>query len=175
MGNSYDVLPKTFGDLVLKDEVVQFIIKEDDIIETKFSVVDKKENSFKKEKTVRNINKKDSLYNPKGKNLPSNRLAIKSIIRFLSKRDLSITNTYEKWYRVAFAIATSFTYDIGEKYFLSLCRLDKAKHNEIESKNLLISCYEKTGFKISFNTIYHYAQEYGYKSKNIVRGGSEDV
>jgi len=161
-------------DLVVKKKVSQFIIKKEDFIETTIKTI-RKDNTTKKERKVRNINKKDALFNPKGKNIPSNRLAIKSIIKFLSKRDLSITNTYEKWYRVAFAIATSFTYDIGEKYFLSLCRLDKEKHNELESKNLLISCYEKTDFKISFNTIYHYAQEYGYKSKNIVRDGNEGV
>lgn len=161
--------------LVLKEKASQFIIKENDIIKAKSNIESKKGNLIKKEKTVRNINKKDALYNPKGRNNPSNRFAIKSIIKFLSKRNLSITNTYEKWYKVAFAISTSFTYDIGEKYFLSLCRLDKEKHNEIESKNLLVSCYEKTDFKISFNTIYHYTKEYGYKSKNIVRDGNEDV
>jgi hypothetical protein len=162
--------------LVLKDKIAPFVIIVDDIIiENTFDTENKRVDSLKKGKSVKTVNKKDALYNPKGKNIPSNRLAIKSIIKFLSKRNLSITNSYEKWYRVAFAIATSFTYDIGEKYFLSLCRLDKEKHNEIESKNLLISCYEKTDFKISFNTIYHYAQENGYKSKNIVRDGNEGV
>ena len=72
---------------------------------------------------------------------------------------------YDKWYRVAFAISNTFTHDIGEKYFMKLCELDGDNHNEIESKNLLVNCYETTGGDIKFQSIYHYAQELGYKPK----------
>lgn len=118
---------------------------------------------------IRKVGKRDALNNPEGKNSAGNRATIQSIIKYLSKRNLSITGNYDNWYRVAYAIADSFTYDIGEKYYLKLCRLDGDKHEDIESRNMLTYCYEHTTGDISFSTIYHLAQELGYKSK---KGGS---
>ena len=42
----------------------------------------------------------------------------------MTKRNLSITNSYEEWYRIALAIANTFTYEIGEKYFLKISKID---------------------------------------------------
>ncbi len=157
--------------LIIKKTISPFIITENDKEKYKPNI------ELSKGKTTtskRKITKKDTLLNPIGKNLPSNRLTMKSIIKFLTKRNLSITNSYEKWYKVAFAIANSFTFDIGKEYFLKLCRLDNENHNEIESTNLLISAYETTNSKIKFNTIYYFTQEYGYKPKKL-RDGSEGV
>ena len=67
---------------------------------------------------------------------------------------------------MAFAIANSFTHDIGEGYFLKFSQQDKDKYNEFECKNLLIDCYVTTNSEINFNTIFYYAQELGYKSEN---------
>ncbi|KYG82798.1 BT4734/BF3469 family protein [Roseivirga echinicomitans] len=150
------------SNIVIKDEGSLFNISQVDI--DKYSTTIKPSTS-KKDKAVRRVNKKDALLNANGKNLPKNRLSIKSIIRFLNKRDLSITKEYDSWYRVAFAIANSFTHDIGEDYFLKLCQQDKDKYNEIECKNILINCYETTNAEIKFSTIFHYAQEHGYKPK----------
>jgi hypothetical protein len=46
--------------------------------------------------------------NPAGRNLK--RTQIQGFIKYLRNRNLSITNTYEKWYRVAYAISNTFTY-----------------------------------------------------------------
>ena len=108
--------------------------------------------------------------NPQGKNSPYDRAAIQSIIKFLKKHDKSITYNYQNWYRVAFAIEDSFTFDIGEGYYLRLCRLDGARHDEIQSKNLLRYCYENSKGEITFNTIMFLAKKEGYKDT----GGSED-
>lgn len=159
-------------DIAIKEVVNSFPIYANDIEIYSHSV---RKSSIKKEKATRKVNRKDALLNANGKNLPQNRLNIKSIIKYLTKRNLSITESYEKWYRVAFAIANSFTYDIGEGYFLKLCKQDKEKYNEIECKNLLINCYETTNDEIKFSTIFHYAQELGYKPKNNKGNGSEGV
>ncbi len=156
----------------IKNEVRFFSVTASDIEMYSGTI---KQSSSKKEKVERRINKKDALLNANGKNLPQNRLTIKSILKFLTKRNLSITKSYENWYRVAFAIANSFTHDIGEGYFLKLCQQDKEKYNEIECKNLLINCYETTNSEIKFSTIFHYAQELGYKPKNKKGNGSEGV
>jgi len=160
------------SNIVTKDEVCFFTISQQDIDMYSTSV---KSSISKKEKAIRRVNKKDALFNAKGKNLPKSRLAIKSIIKFLHKRNLSITEGYDNWYRVAFAISNSFTYDIGEGYFLKLCQQDKEKYNEIECKNLLINCYETTNAEIKFSTIFYYAQELGYKPKNTKGISSEGV
>jgi len=112
---------------------------------------------------------KSTFLNPLGKNSPHDRAAIRSIIKFLKKRNKSITYSYPNWYRVAFAIANTFTFDIGEEYYLRLCRLDGAGHDEIQSKNLLRYCYENSKGEITFNTIVFLAKKEGYK----ITGGSE--
>lgn len=145
--------------LVMKENFKPFELSETEIITVKTKP--KKSTSATKEKI---ISHKNALFNPEGRNKPTDRKTIQSIYKFLSKRKLSITSSYENWYKVALAISTAFTHDIGENYFLKLCRLDGAKHNEIESKNLLISCYENSKGEITFNTIFHLAKELGYKN-----------
>jgi hypothetical protein len=92
--------------------------------------------------------------NPAGRNLK--RVQIQGFIKYLRKRKLSITNTYEKWYRVAYAISNTFTYDLGEKYFLLLCRLDGPRHDEEKSIAMLQYCYVNSKSCISFGTIKFY-------------------
>lgn len=116
---------------------------------------------------TKGLSSKDNLLNPFGKNDPYHRKMIKNITKFLTRNSLSITDSYEKWLRVAFAISNSFTYDIGLKYFIDLCTLDSDKFNENECKNLLINCYEYTRGEISFNTIIHLAVSKGFTYKNI--------
>jgi len=145
--------------LVLKENYKSFMVSEPDItiIKTKLKV---KSSTLK----VKVISQRNALYNPEGRNKPSDRKTFHSFYKYLSKRNLSITSSYENWYKVALAISSAFTYDIGEKYFLKLCKLDGENHNEIESRNLLIGCYENSKGEITFNTIFHLAKEFGYKN-----------
>lgn len=143
--------------LILKEKVESFTIE----------YKSTKKSLGKSSKIVKTINSKDALYNPTGKNNAYHRKTIKNIIKYLTKNSLSITDSYEKWLRVAFAISNSFTFDIGIKYFNELCILDSDKYVEIECKNLLIYCYENTRGEIGFNTIIHMAVETGYDYKNI--------
>lgn len=117
------------------------------------------------EHTLKSVSKKDLLFNPKNKNNPYDRKTIQSIIRYLYKQNVSITDNYEKWYRVALAIANTFTYEIGEKYFFKISKLDKDKFNENNCKNLLLYVYENSKDAISIQTIEYFASKLGYKGK----------
>jgi len=102
-----------------------------------------------------------------GLNLPRDRDTMRRIIKYLHKKGLSITDSYENWLKVSFSISYSFSYDVGEKYFLSLCRLDGVKHDEKKSLELLKSCYNRRQVKssntISFSTIAFLAKEKGFR------------
>jgi hypothetical protein len=71
------------------------------------------------------------------------------------------------------AIANTFTYDIGEKYFLKLSSLDSTKFNEKECKNFLTNCYESRSGSINFSTIVFFANKKGYLTKKQRDRGSE--
>lgn len=96
--------------------------------------------------------------NGRGKNRPQDRVYIQRAIKYLTKRSLSLTSTYERWVRIAFAIANSFSYDLGQRYFLQICRLDGDKHDEEKSLNLLQSCYESTRLANNFGAIRYYVE-----------------
>ena len=145
--------------IVIKDVLLPFEIYKEDLIQLRVSNTSPR---ISKPKDV--LNAKDTLFNPKDRNSALNRKAFRSIYTFLKKRNISITSTYDNWYKVALAIARSFTYDIGEEYFLKLCRLDGANHNEDKSKDLLKGCYINSKGDITFNTIFFLAKEKGYKS-----------
>jgi hypothetical protein len=91
-----------------------------------------------------------------------------SIIKFLTKSGNSITRNYKQWYQVSFAIANTFTYDIGLKYYIALCKLDGKSFNETQSINMLNYCYENSDGKFTFGTIVYFAQEVGYKERKEV-------
>jgi len=136
--------------LVLKEQAEEFLI-DNQITSVLIPVSNKQKNNPKSSYFVR----KEHM-NSLGKNKQLKRTMIQKIIKYLTKRNLSITSTYENWYRVAYAISSTFTYDLGEKYYLQLCRLDGSKHNEEESKAMLQYCYVNNKNKISFGTILFY-------------------
>lgn len=141
-------------DIVIQRTFKEFHIDNSDI--EKYNVSEHRENKKVRKKTRFNVitSFNQSKYmNPKGKNKSSNRYMIQKIIKHLKKRNLSITETYDKWYRIGYAIANSFTYDLGLKYYLSLCKLDGIKYDEKSSIEMLQYCYENSKESISFGTI----------------------
>ncbi|WP_154859545.1 BT4734/BF3469 family protein [Cyclobacterium xiamenense] len=146
--------------ITVKDCFDSFTIKEiSNVITSKNKV------NPKAVKNIKVASSKDLLNNPFGKNSQYHRKTIKNITNYLTKNSLSITKSYADWLRVAFAIANSFTFEVGKKYFLALCKLDLEKFNEVECNNLLINCYENSRGEIGFNTIIHLATLQGYKYK----------
>lgn len=155
--------------IIIKPEIIQFKITELDLL----PVAELKE--INKTKELNFANNKEALFNTTNRNTPGDRYTIAAIIRFLKKKKLSITNSYEEWYKVAMAIANSFTHEIGEKYFLKLSSFDKAKFNEVNCKNFLLNCYESRSGAVKFNSIVYFANEKGYKTKKQRDRGSEVV
>lgn len=102
--------------------------------------------------------------NVPGRNMQWDRDIVASIVKYLEKRKISITHSYCDWFSVAMAIVSTFNYDLGEKYYLRLCRLDGARHNEEESISMLRYCYEHSNFEITLGTLIYLAQRKGYKS-----------
>lgn len=125
------------------------------------------ETKSKKSTLSKSLNK--SAYATEGLNKSEHRKMINLIIKYLKRKELSITSSFDEWLRVALAIASSFSYDLGEKYFLSLCELDKENHSELESKNVLKYCYNNRNLElsssISLGTIVFYAKEKGFVTK----------
>ncbi len=155
--------------IVIKETMLSFEINNDDLIPN---------SQFRKSQTLQeniSFNCKNLLFNPQNKNKPSDRYTMALIIKYLFKNKLSITYPFESWYRVAMAIANTFTYDIGEKYFLKLSSLDQGKFNETGCINFLKKCYVTKNGSINFNTIVYLAQQQKFKTKVKKERGSEMV
>lgn len=133
-----------------------------------FSEDDKKKSLKKIPGQVKNVSLLKSAFATEGLNKAGDREMMRKIIKYLTIRNLSITDTHDSWLKVSFAIASTFSYDVGEKYFLTLCRLDQIKHNEEKSVNLLKSSYNNRQSdienSITFATISFFAKNKGFKS-----------
>jgi len=136
-------------------------------------------NNNKAEAILKSVSRKDALFNSTNKNKNFHRKSIQSIIRFLNKNKLSITDSYNDWYRVAISLTNTFTYDLAEKYFLELSRMDISKFNNIECQNLLLYFFENKKIyldesdQITYSTIEYFAREKGYEKNK--RGSTEDA
>ena len=103
-----------------------------------------------------------------GKNSQHDRNVINSILKYLTKRNISITYSYDDWLRVGFAIANTFNYDIGIKYYIAFSKLDSDKYDEAKCIEKLQECYMSGRGEITLGTIVEMARSKGYK------GSSED-
>lgn len=91
---------------------------------------------------------------------------MEKIVKFLEKKQLSITYNYEQWVCVAFAIATTFHYDYGQKIFMRLCKLDVDKFDEDKCDKLLFNAYKNNRGQRTFKTILYYAKQKGWIIKS---------
>jgi hypothetical protein len=130
------------------------------------NITEEKVTRVKKEQNI-SLNK--SAFATEGMNNQNDKKQIKKIIKYLSNKNLSITDTFDKWIKVAVIISNSFSFDIGENYFLSICRIDSDKHNELKSKELLKYCYNNRKLnhsnRITFATLIFMASEKGFNKK----------
>jgi VirE N-terminal domain len=149
-------------DLNIKKDSFQFEIVNTDI--------DKQINSTAKESKklkVYNASKKNALYNPIGKNKNIEKREIKNIINFLTKKKIVITGEYEDRYKIAYAIANTFTYDIGVGFFLGLCKIEESKYNQQRENTLLEYCYENNTGWTKFSYIEELVKETGYIKRSL--------
>lgn len=97
------------------------------------------------------------------KNRAEEKLLMEDIIRYLEGAGLSITDSYEKWYRVAYGLAEAFTFKLGLSYYLTLCAMDGNYYDERASRNMFYYCYRNSTGKIKFNSVVFFAGQQGYK------------
>lgn len=157
----------SYDDRLFKKESLPFVIEKD--YNDEYSTEKDKITPIPKSEF-----KHPALYGKSGnnnRNKTENRHEIARIIRYLKKNKKSITSTYEDWYRVGYAIANSFTFDIGKKYYIELCRLDGSAFDETNSIKMLYYCYEKSMNLINFATIIYLAELQGY----IIGGSKGDT
>lgn len=93
-----------------------------------------------------------------------NRKIMDRIYKYLSKRHLSITETWENWTKVAFSIANTFHPYYGRRMFMKLCELDGAKHDAVKSENLIYDAYFRNEGKCSFTSIIYLAKIKGWQA-----------
>jgi len=147
-------------DIVIKDRFEKFEILKHEYIEDAPRLFRIKSTSIKD-----SSNQKFMLCNAIGKNKSKDKTEVKKVIRFLKKNNLSITYSYDEWLKVGFAIANTFTFDIGQTYFIEISKQDNIKFNERECIYLLKDCYLCSRGEINFSTIIHLAQKIGYKNE----------
>jgi hypothetical protein len=107
-------------------------------------------------------------FNSAGKNNQINRSQIQAIIKYLSKRGLSITSSFQNWYQISYALANTFTYELGMKYFISLSKLDGKDFDEQACRNMLDYCYANSMGSFTFATVVYFAKQVGYKGEKEV-------
>ncbi len=92
----------------------------------------------------------------------TNQLQMEAIIRYLEQQGRSITNSYNDWLEVAFAIVSTFEPSIGREYFLQLSRMDADKFDEAACIRKLDECYKSSRGGYTFATIVYKAKQQGY-------------
>lgn len=148
-------------DIVVKSEAEAFEIKleANDVLE---------DNRTKNNSPIRRVLGKEIKLNWNqiigGANYPlSNhyRSLLNQIYKKLVKKNLSITDSYANWVKVAFAISSNIHPVAGKELFLRLCRLDGIGHDEQKSEHLIFEAYAKTSRKVGFGTIIFLARQKG--------------
>lgn len=148
--------------MLLKDDIIPF--SEALLLEVNKDLpITKTDTVVQVDQQALTISEKILLNDPKGRNSSADRATMQAVLNYLKRKKISITSTYEEWYRIALAIANSFTYDVGVKYYLDLCRLDLENHDEEGSVSMLQYCYiHRRPNGINFGSIVYLAQQKGF-------------
>lgn len=148
-----------------------FFFNKNSIIFTDFLEIEESISARKQDKLPKQYTIGKNAFTTEGFNKVGDTKIIKHIIKFLIKNDLSITDSYDSWVKVALAISQTFSYDVGERYFLQICALDKEKHSDNKSILLLKYCYNKrqhnTTNAVSLSTIIYFAKQKGFAIKRV--------
>ena len=115
------------------------------------------------DKIARSIVTTNNKSNIKGRNRQQDKETLIRIIKYLKKKDLSITYEYDNWVRVAYAIADAFNPDLGHRYFQMLSQQDPTKYDEDKCRKQLDYCYSHSTGQIKFSTIVYLAKKQGFK------------
>ncbi len=170
--NEYNIFPDASGsdvsrlcfisydpDLIIKDDFSPFCVEQSGI--ERYNPKKARAVSYKTPNIINPIH-----YNSEGKNNHAHRNELRKIIRYLDRRKLSITGTYDDWYRVGYAIADTFSYDVGVKLYHKLSVLDGPKYDKEGCDRMLVYCYDNSKKMITFATIKYLAKLQGYRGSS---------
>ena len=154
------------NELVININCEPFLIKEHELL----SLSEYHTKEIRKAK-VYNTSIKNALNNPNGKNSNLDKRSMKDILIYLTKKGIVITAEYEDRYKIAYAIANTFTYDLGRIYYLTLCKIEVLKYDESKEIQLLEYCYINNAGWIGFNFIEELVKnKYNFNKKILERG-----
>ena len=145
------------SELVVKNESTAFFVHEEDFTEMKGGNRNTVATKTVQPQNWNEIYGKATEYVNNG----YNRSLITLILKKLKKKNLSITDTWENWVKVAFSVASSVHPNKGRELFLDLCRLDGIKHDEQKSERLIWDAYSQNKRSCSINTIIYLARQKG--------------
>ena len=143
---------------VIKEEAMAFNVKYDEKIHNA-------KQNIRKAGTIKTVAPKDwnEIYGNATGYVDNmyNRNLVMYVLKKLTKRHLSITETWEDWVKVAFAIASSIHPEKGKDLFLQLCQLDGVNHDEARSERLIWDAYSLNKGQCSIKTIKYLARQKG--------------
>lgn len=149
--------------LHINKECTKYLLIENDSFLSEFALkptVEKKSNNANNNLVI-GIVMPDKVLNVK-----KDKKLLLDIYHFLLKRNLSITETYDTWVRVAYVISDNFPYTVGKLLFIKFCELDKSKHDETKSIALINTSYKTIKLNdLSLGTILYLAEEKGFIRK----------
>jgi len=100
------------------------------------------------------------------KNKAEEKVLVGQIIDYLQENNLSITQSYEQWYRVAYALAEAFTYKVGLAYYLRLCAMDGPGFDRQGSEQMFHYCYKNADGRIKLSSLLFFAAKSGFKQQS---------
>lgn len=143
-------------EMYICSEIVPFLI-------TKDNVNTVREN---KNKSVVSRHNNSNVFNKYEKcaneNVDNNRNTINSILRFLERKNRSITSSYFDWCKVAFTLSNLFSFEVGRRYFHRFSALDFALYNQNNCDDFFEEIYRNTKKTHTIFTIIKLAQDKGY-------------
>ena len=100
------------------------------------------------------------------KNKAAEKDLMEQVIGYLQDSQLSITGSYEQWYKVAYALAEAFTYKVGLDYYLTLCAMDGPRFDRQASEHMFHYCYKNADGRIKLNSLVFFAGQLGFKQQS---------
>jgi hypothetical protein len=91
----------------------------------------------------------------------ANKNLLLCLCKKLEKKNISITENWTNWNKVAFCIASCIHPEPGREIFLRLCRLDGAKHDEQASDLLIKRAYLQNRGMVKMGSIIFLARQKG--------------
>ena len=150
-------------DLVIKQQATPFVVDAVDM-RSGFTTA-ARQTAVKKDKaaTDKDLEIQEDKRLLQYKNKPEEKALMEDVLHYLKENNLSITASYEQWYKVAYALAEAFTYKVGLQYYLELCAMDGPGYDHQASEQMFHYCYKNADGRIKLNSLLFFAGKSGFK------------